>query len=290
MIQLYRVVVPKYFRRKILARRLPLSIFKYYKSHPEEALSPEIKPMLDYLRTNPISMLPYPFQDQYKAENIEVFDDPESGLKYVLLDGKRLYFKRRWNKGKIQKVHNDLLKEQDLQSPHRYLGKNFLFDEGEVLVDAGAAEGFFALSMVEKASQLVLIEAGKEWIEPLHATFKPWKEKVTILHKFVGDRSGSKHITLDEMITPGEKGIFLKVDIEGAELLLLKGAKRILSEQKSLKIAICTYHKEQDEKELTAFLSRYPFEMAPSEGYMLPVFDKKLKAPFFRRGLIRAKK
>jgi hypothetical protein len=45
-----------------------------------------------------------------------------------------------------------------------------------------------------------------------------------------------------------------------------------------------------DEKELTGYLSQYNFDLSPSEGYILPFFDKKLRAPFLRRGLLRAKK
>jgi hypothetical protein len=296
-VQLYRIIVPKFLRRKIQARVLPLAIFEYYANFPEEARDPEIAPILDYLKTNPISMLPYPFLDRYRAQDISVYDDPEKGLRYVLFEGeKKLYFKRRWGKKKIQKAYNDLLKEQDPRSPHRYLNGQFQFDKGDILIDAGAAEGIFALSVIEKASRVILIEAGKEWIEPLKATFAPWKDKVEIIHRFASDRSGAKYITLDEVISPEEKGIFLKADVEGAELSLLKGSERLLSKQEKLKIAICTYHNEKDEEEITAYLLQYPFDLSPSEGYILPVFDKKLKAPFFikppffRRGLLRAVK
>jgi hypothetical protein len=225
-IQLYRIIVPKYFRRKILAKRLPISIFKYYNNFPEKAQDPEIAPILKYLKTNTISMLPYSFQGQYHADDIEVFYDPGKGLRYVLHEGKRLYFKKRWNKKRIQKAYNELLKEQDPESPHRYLNGKFQFAKGEILIDAGAAEGIFALSVVEKSSRVLLIEADREWIEPLKTTFAPWKDKVEIIHRLAGDKNGARHITLDEIISPGGKGIFLKADVEGAELLLLKGAKK----------------------------------------------------------------
>ena len=289
-IQLYRILVPKYFRRKILRKRLPLSIFKYYQKFPEIAGTEEIAPILDYLKTNPVTMLPYPFQDRYLADEIEVFEDSGVGLRYVLLDGKKLYFKKRWGHKKIQKVYNDLLKEQDIQSPHRYLSEQFQFNEGDVLVDAGAAEGYFALSMVEKASQIILFEPDREWIEPLQATFEPWKDKVKIIHKFIGDVTLAKQIALDDVISPSDLGLFVKVDVEGAELRMLKGAGKLLAEQKSIKLSVCTYHKAEDEKELTELLLSYHFDVAPSKGYMLPIFDKRIKAPYFRRGLIRAKK
>ncbi len=284
---IYRIFVPKYFRQKILEKKLPVSILKYYDKLPE-APSPEIKEMLDYLRTHPITVFPYSFQDQYIADDIEVFNDTERGLPYVLLDNKRLYFKRRWGKRKIRKLFNLLSKEQDLRSPHRYLSEQFTFENGEVLIDVGVAEGNFALSVAEKASRLILFEANKDWIEPLKATFEPWKDKVLIVNKFVGNINSSKSITLDNFITAGNDPVFLKIDVEGAESKVLAGAKRILSEQKPLKVAICTYHKQNDEKDFREMLIQNGFNISYSDGYMLFFYDKKMKPPYFRRGLIRA--
>lgn len=287
--QVYRVIVPKFIRKRILAHNLPISIQKYYASL-SELHSEEIKQALNYLSKNPIAVFPYDFQDEYVADKIEVFKDHEKGLRYVLLDGKRLYFKKRWGKKKIQNLYNLLSKEQDIRSPHRYLTEQFGFDKGEVLVDVGAAEGNFALSIVEKASRIILFEADKEWIEPLNATFEPWKDKVEIVNKFVSNVSDSQNTKLDDHISIDGAGTFLKIDVEGAESRLLNGCKRILSEQKPLKVAICTYHKQNDEKDFTELLTQNGFKTSPSNGYMLFFYDKQMKAPFFRRGLIRAQK
>jgi hypothetical protein len=287
--QIYRICVPKFIRKKILARNLPIAIQKYYSDLPEK-LSPEIESVLNYLKNKPMTVLPYDFQDKYIAENIEVFKDEVKGLPYVLLNGKRLYFKKRWGNRKIRTLYNTLLKEQDLQSPHRYLSEQFRFEEGDVLVDAGVAEGNFALSIVEIASRIVLFEADKEWIEPLNATFEPWKDKVVIVNKYVSDITNATNITLDDYFTSEEKVSFLKIDVEGAESRLLKGSHRILSESKSLRLAICTYHKQEDEKEFKEILSKYGYTTSHSNGYMLYYYDKKLKAPYLRRGLIRAEK
>lgn len=286
---IYRIIIPKFIRKRILAKNLPKSIIKYYESLPE-APDAEIQSALNYLKEKPLAVFPYAFQDKYIASEIEVFDDSEKGLRYVLQDGKRLYFKKRWGKKKIQMLFNLLSKEQDVQSPHRYLTDQFRFEDGEVLVDVGVAEGNFALSVVEKASKLILFEADKEWIEPLEATFAPWKEKVQIVHKFVGDVTENKFTRLDDFITSENLNLFLKIDVEGAESRLLDGCKRLLSEQKDIKVAICTYHKQNDEKEFTLLLNNYGYQTVHSERYMLFFYDKKMKAPYFRRGLIRAKK
>ena len=285
--QIYRIIVPKYIRKKILAKRLPIAIRNYYDSLSETP-SEEIKTILNYLKSNPIAIFPYSFQDEYVADNIEVFIDQVKGLPYVLLDGKKLYFKKRWGKKKIQSLYNLLSKEQDIRSPHRYLTEQFKFENGDILIDAGVAEGNFALSVVEKASRLILFEADQEWIEPLNATFEPWKDKVVIINKFVGDVTNESNTTIDDVILPGKIPLFLKIDVEGAESRLLKGCKRIISEQKPLKVAICTYHKQNDEKEFYDLLVKNGMTTSHSDGYMLFFYDNKMKAPYFRRGLLRA--
>jgi hypothetical protein len=285
--QIYRVVVPKFIRKRILAKQLPISIQNYYAGLPV-APSEEIQTALNYLKTNPIAVFPYPFQDEYIAGDIEVFVDQKNGLPYVFHEGKKLYFKKRWGKKKIQNLYNLLSKEQDIRSPHRYLTEQFKFEEGEILIDAGVAEGNFALSVVEKASKLILFEADKEWIEPLNATFEPWKEKVEIVHKFVSDITDSNNTTIDDFILPGETPMFLKIDVEGAESRLLSGCKRIISEQNPLKVAICTYHKQDDEQKFSSLLTQNKFKVEHSDGFMLFFYDKQMKAPYFRRGLLRA--
>jgi len=287
--QIYRIIVPKFIRKKILAKELRSSILTYYASLPEPA-DEELTPVLDYLHTNPIAVFPYHFQNQYDADAIEVFDDAEKGLRYVMLDGKKLYFKKRWSKKRIRHSFNELTKEQDPQSPHRYLTDQFKIEDGEILVDIGVAEGNFALGAVEKASRLILFETDNEWIEALNATFEPWKEKVLIINKFVSDITNATNTTLDDFLAPGEQITFLKIDVDGAESRLLNGCKRILKEQKPLKLAICTYHKQDDEKDFKALLSQNGFETSHSNGFMLFYYDKKMKAPYLRRGLIRAVK
>jgi len=287
--RLYRIFVPKFIRKKILAKALPQAIKRYYSDHPQLATT-EVKEVLNYLETNSMEILPYVFQNKYSEDQVDVFIDPNKNLPYVVQEGKRLYFKRRWSKRKIQKLYTTLIKEQDVESPHRYLSKEFIFDEGEVLIDAGAAEGNFALSVVEKADRIILFEPDKEWIEPLSATFEPWKDKISIVNKFVGDVSNENSIKLDDYFSSEEKISFIKIDIEGAELKLFRGAQRILSSNHDLKVAVCTYHKQNDEVDFKRELSNYGFQTSHSNGFMLFYYDKKISAPYLRRGLVRAEK
>ena len=51
----------------------------------------------------------------------------------------------------------------------------------------------------------------------------------------------------------GRKVTFLKMDIEGSELAALRGAERIIREQRP-KLAICVYHKPEDMWEIPSFI------------------------------------
>ena len=284
-----RAVVPKFIHKVFLKRAVRKIIFNYYSSQPEPP-KPEIQKALDYLKERPMTNFPYLELDKYNPGYIKVYRDKENGLRYVLLDNKRLYFKKKWNKYRIKKAFCGLLKEQDPDCPHCYENGSFKIEQGDVLVDVGAAEGNFALSVIEKVSKVILFESDERWIEALNATFEPWKEKVVIVPKFVGDVTNEGVTTLDDYFTEEDKISFLKIDVEGAEMALLNGTKRILQKVHPLKLAICTYHKQEDERLFGPILRGYGFETAPSDGFVLMYHDPKLTPPYFRRGLIRATK
>jgi predicted RNA methylase len=209
-------------------------------------------------------------------------------MPYVIQDGKKLYFRKRWTKNRIQRAYADLSREQDIKSPHRYISE--VYDPGpdDVIADIGAAEGNFALSIIEKVKKIYLIEYDREWIEALNETFSPWKNKVEIIEKYVSNINDEKHITLDNLIHDHSDITMLKIDVDGNEQNVLSGASDIMDGTRKIKIALCTYHKANDEKDFTKLFENKGFSVTPSKGYMIHYYDKKLERPWFRRGLIRA--
>ena len=149
LFSVYRIIVPKPLRTKILKKNLRRKILSYFAEIPGDKINEDQKEVLNYLKNNPVSIFPYPFQDLYLPVNVEVYSDPETGMKYVNQDGKRLYFKKRWNKKRIQKGYSELAKEQDYGSPHRYISNDFSPGSNDVLADIGTAEGNFSLSVIE---------------------------------------------------------------------------------------------------------------------------------------------
>jgi hypothetical protein len=284
---IYRILVPKPVRTRILKKNLRASIIKHFANLPAESINDEQRNVLKYLENNPVTTFPYSFSANYNPEDVEVFSDDTNGMKYVLLDDKRLYFKKRWSEKRIKRGYSDLMREQDINSPHRYLTADFTVGEKDIIADIGAAEGNFSLLVVERAKKIFIFEYDKEWDEALRATFAPWKDKVKIINKRVADFDDHKHLKFDTFFAANSEINFLKIDVDGAEQQVLNSCKSILEASGPFKIALCTYHKNNDEKDFTDLLKRYGFRISPSAGYMIHYFDKKMKAPYLRRGLLR---
>jgi hypothetical protein len=284
----YRVLVPKPLRTILLKRNVRKKILSYFSSLNPGEINDEHREILDYLENNPISRYPYPFDTDYPPENVEVFLDKSNGMRYVIQDGKRLYFKKGLGSVKVRRAFAALAKEQDPACPHCYLSDDFPIGQDDVIADIGASEGNFSLSQIEKVKKIYLIDYDREWIKALEATFAPWKDKVEIITKYVSDTDGPGNICLDTLLAMKNDITFLKIDVEGFEQKVLDGAKKVLSGNLPLKIALCTYHKHSDEEIFIPLLEKNGFEVKFSHGYMIPLFDKEIKTPWLRRVVARA--
>jgi hypothetical protein len=233
--------------------------------------------------------MPYSFLEKYNAEEVNIKYDSIRKLHYVLFSGKKMFFPSHMKPIQIRNYYNKLLQEQDPESPHAYLTDDFSVNFGDVVVDLGAAEGNFSLSVVEKVSELYIFEGDELWCEALEATFYPWNDKVHIIKKFVSNIDQSNFIKLDTFFY-NKTVNFIKMDIEGYELRAIHGAINTIQRSKELKISVCTYHKKDDETEISCELDKLGFSTEFSKGYMLFYYDKSFNEPFFRRGLIRANK
>ncbi|BEG99861.1 FkbM family methyltransferase [Bacteroides sedimenti] len=274
-------------QRKNELSKMRTQILSYYEKHTPEYQ--EAEEYINHLKHSALKTFCSSFTDAYKWEDIEVLMDSSNGLRYVMHQGKRLYFIRSFNERTVKYCYNGLRTEQDPESPHCYLSDNFQIMGNEVLLDVGSAEGIFSLTHIEKLKQVVLFERDPQWVEALEATFAPWKEKVTIVRKYVSDCDDDENVTIDSFLSdkPYDPS-FIKIDVEGAEQRVLNGMKQTIK-QPGLKLALCTYHQQGDFKTFTKLLTDKGFMCNPSKGVMLFLNDlESLKAPYFRKGLIRA--
>ncbi len=278
--------------KKKRLRRLKNEIISYLERLPHEEINGDQESILSFLRTNNLAVFPYKFPEEYKAGDIEIFTDNSLNLFYMLWEGKKLYYKNGKQLKKAQEYFNSLRLEQDVRSPHRYLTPDFDVLENDVVVDVGAAEGNFSLSVIERVGKVYLFETDKNWIKALEATFAPWKDKVTIVQKFVSDKTFDNHITLDDFFTDKGKVDFIKGDVEGVEADVLNGARKLINTQKKLKVAICTYHRQEDAETLNAMLAELGFKNSFSDGYMIYYYGRsnEVKEPYLRKAVLRAVK
>lgn len=293
---IYRIVIPEVLRVLIkrqyneqkyrkYKQRLRTKIIDYYKN---KDIQNDITKLISFLKNNSIQVFPYEFSKKYK--NIKILKDREKKLLYTIYNNKKIYFRKDYTSSYAKKYFRSLLIEQDIDSAHRYLNNDFSILPNYIVADIGAAEGIFAIDIIDIAIKVYIFEADENWIEALKITFEPWKEKVTIVKAYVTNSINKENcISLNNFFE--NKSIdFLKIDVEGAENKVLEGASEIFKRENNLKIAICTYHKQNDAENILKLLNQNNFICQFSKGYMLNFHDKNIAPPYFRKGLIRASK
>jgi FkbM family methyltransferase len=153
-----------------------------------------------------------------------------------------------------------------------FLDSLYRVKDQEVFVDCGAYTGDTAQQVIHRNAafaKIVAIEADPrnfglltKWISTLDA---PVASRIRTLNVAVGARSGRMHfrasgdegaclapdgnvfvecVPLDDLLTDAPP-TFIKMDIEGAELDALKGARRTIQTNRPI-LSICVYHKQDD--------------------------------------------
>lgn len=255
----------------------------------------EVQKLMEQMKAQRwLSIFYGPFVKEYglsRREKIAIHRDSENGLLYVEdeINGKirRMYFPENFSVARAQKMKNSLEKEQDPRSPHSYFVNLPAEYQPRTVLDLGAAEGYFAMRFADTAEKIYLFETNEEkWRKPLEKTFEPWKEKTTIVHKFVSDQDEGDCVSLDRFLPEGTTVDLIKMDIEGAEQAALRGAKRVLEENPQARLLICAYHSKMAEAEIREILKEY--QIQHTNGYMLFLWDEALDAPYIRRGILQA--
>lgn len=265
-------------------------IHEKYSDTKECSIPDELASVLEYIKGNRVRMYCYPFYDEYIHNSPIVIFDTDKKMYYTLYKSKKLYFSKKLDtEQKVKAYFNSISMEQDERSPHCYWN-NCISAENGVYVDVGAAEGIFALDVVEKAEHVYIIEVDEAWIEALKCTFAPFEDKVTIVSTYISDTDGENSSKLDSIFAK-EKIDYIKMDIEGEELKALQGCE-ILLHNNDIKLAVCVYHHQKDNHVIGKWLQNQGYQVENSCGYVLCQGDWELERDEtdFRKGLIFAKK
>jgi hypothetical protein len=251
---------------------------------------PEVREVLAYLRAHPSQELPlgvnppYDWAQQYRPEDVAVEADSATGLLVTVVNGHRIFFPRNATPATVQRSVFNARMEQDLRSPHCYLGGRHTVDPGDVAAFVGASDGIFCQSVIERLSKAYLFEPDPNWTEPLRTTMKPWGEKVEIVPKALGSRDVDGVLRLDSFLAGRLRPNFIQIDVEGAELEILKGAEHLLREAEKLRLSICTYHRRLDFPSFAKRLTRLGYDIGHSPGFYII----GVRMPYLRRGVIYA--
>lgn len=166
-----------------------------------------------------------------------------------------------------------------INQPQYFLRDILRPTEHEVFVDCGGYIGDTVMGFIKfvrkKYDWIYMLEPDEANIDKAQRILKKW-DNIDIIPYASYSRKDTMHFntgkgvvssleadgdvtipceSLDNLL--GDKRItFIKMDIEGAELESLKGAEKIIKEQKP-KLAVCIYHKPEDMYEIPMLIKSY---------------------------------
>ena len=262
----------------------------------EDCADPVIQETLEYWKTHELSVFNQHVDFSTGTFDRVFFDEelPYIYFKTVVGDYRKMYFPpdKNFYVYNGERFVEQLMKEQEPTSPHLYTTDEHRVQEGDILIDAGVCEGNFALRYADICDKIYLFEPEVKWHEPLLRTFAPFGDKVELIPRYVSDFNAADKVTTIDDALPDLRGknIFLKMDVEGAEPDALRGAKRILTNNR-VRASVCTYHNADDLVKVKSILRQYGYQTSVSDGYM--VFSNSnydiLETADFRKGIVRAR-
>jgi methyltransferase, FkbM family len=153
---------------------------------------------------------------------------------------------------------------------HYYEAPETPVSEGDVVIDCGAAEGSFALKVADRARIVAVFEPLPLFLTALRRTFAT-RPNVLLEPSALGARPDTAYLdgagicasltavptstvvrvtTVDEWsAATGQRVDFVKADVEGYELDVLRGASEVIRRDRP-KLAITTYHLANDWRRL----------------------------------------
>ena len=203
-----------------------------------------------------------------------------------------LYYPREFD---LQQLYQVVTEEFYPSEWHYYEVAETAITADDIVVDCGAAEGLFSLLAAPRCCQVYAIEPLPRFVASLRQTFKNFTN-VEILPVGLSDQAGEAFIggngitaainqdgtgqkikltTIDNLFFANNLPLsYLKADLEGSELAMLKGAEQTIKRYRP-KIAITTYHRGQDAREIQSYLQA----IVPEYKFRLKGIEERVGAP-----------
>lgn len=201
------------------------------------------------------------------------------------INGVRLFWPKAYGHKGLRGLYREIFVPSD-RNPHAYEVGDVRIQADDWVVDAGACEGFFTRYALQRGANVLMIEPVTELATALSRTFENelksgrvrllqaalTAESTTNLQLMVPEGEvycarvegqgpgGVDGYTIDQIVREGIVPTidFLKMDIEGSELIAFEGASNVL--QKIMPdLSIAVYHQYENARSLRDFiLSRQP--------------------------------
>jgi len=210
---------------------------------------------------------------KYKA--LPLIDQFKEEADYLVVFFKNLsrplYLPKNFSLSQLYQVVSEIFLPADW---HYYEIDKTKIQSDDIVVDCGAAEGLFSLSVSDRCSKVYAIEPLPLFVAALEKTFLNCPN-VEIVPVAVGAKAGLVYMTaggissqisetptditvslmtIDDLFAKQAKPMsYLKADLEGYEMDMLEGAKETIKLNRP-KIAITTYHKPEHAMEIAKFL------------------------------------
>jgi FkbM family methyltransferase len=184
------------------------------------------------------------------------------------------YWPKIFGSNGISYMHQEVF-EPAKNNAHAYEYKEYIINNGDIVIDAGACEGFFTRYALERGARIISVEPVKLLAKALERTFHQdiAAGNVTIVNAALGSFTGQGQLCtltprifeshldnageevdilrLDDLITT--KIDFIKLDIEGGEVDALYGARNIIRKYRP-KLSIAVYHKYENAQIIIEYL------------------------------------
>ncbi|MCM1537617.1 MAG: FkbM family methyltransferase [bacterium] len=129
----------------------------------------------------------------------------------------------------------------------------------ECILDCGSSVGDSIIKYLDKGfafEKIYAVEGNSDALSRMNTLFRyvseDVRDKIEQFNMYIGTEDTERDTRLDVMFKD-KKVTLIKMDIEGAELSVLKGGRELLSTKKPV-LAICVYHKPEDLVEIPQFI------------------------------------
>jgi FkbM family methyltransferase len=209
------------------------------------------------------------------AEVLFLEEDDAAQMVRVRVGGHDYWYPANASREKLGGVYAEVF---EANQDHFYESRFCLLRPGDVVLDAGACEGFFVRYALERGARVLAVEPWSAMADCLERTFAPEiaRGEVHVARVLLGPEPGASELivdldfpfgaavdsarqirrevtetvpmtTIDALVaaSPFGRVDFLKMDIEGAEALALAGASATLR-QFHPRLSVTTYHHPDD--------------------------------------------